>query len=253
MTISALRIKNLNVHYTTGQALQAVSLNIPLGSRTAIVGPNGAGKSTLFKSILGLQSHQVDELEILGQQQDLSKLIKQQVAYIPQVASVNWQFPASVFDIVMMGRYPHSQDWLKRPNQTDQAIVLESLETMQLLDLQDRQIHQLSGGQRQRVFIARALAQKAQLYLMDEPLAGIDSQTEEIIMSTLQGFQAQGKTAIVIHHDFHTLARYFDEMVWLNQTVIAAGPISQTLTPDNYAQTYRTQANPYFTSLGGLE
>lgn len=240
MTEFAVSVDHLSVSYNAVEALKDVSLSIPKGSITAIVGPNGAGKSTLFKSLLHLEKRQKGQVTLLGQSSQLSDLIAEKVAYIPQASQVNWQFPATVFEIVLMGRYPHITNWLKRPNEEDKAIVRQSLERLGIWDLKDRQISELSGGQRQRVFIARALAQEAVLYLMDEPLAGIDISTEDIIMSLLKEFQAEGKTTVVIHHDLHTLENYFDYLVWLNQSVVDHGYIQDVLTKENYQRTYRT-------------
>lgn len=240
MTEFAVSVDHLSVSYNAVEALKDVSLSIPKGSITAIVGPNGAGKSTLFKSLLHLEKRQKGQVTLLGQSSQLSDLIAEKVAYIPQASQVNWQFPATVFEIVLMGRYPHITNWLKRPSEEDKTIVRQSLERLGIWDLKDRQISELSGGQRQRVFIARALAQEAVLYLMDEPLAGIDISTENIIMSLLKEFQAEGKTTVVIHHDLHTLENYFDYLVWLNQSVVDHGYIQDVLTKENYQRTYRT-------------
>lgn len=238
----AVRTNNLEVHYNQVVVLEATTVAIPKGSRCAIVGPNGAGKSTLFKSLLGFEKARSGTVEILGQSENLSQVIATKVAYIPQSSQVNWQFPATVFDIVMMGRYPHIKNCLKRPSSKDKEIVFKSLEKMDLLNLQERQISELSGGQRQRVFIARALAQEAELYLMDEPLAGIDIKTEEMIMTILKEFQEHGKTSVVIHHDLTTLETYFDHLVWLNRGIVASGALSDVLTQENYQKTYQSSA-----------
>lgn len=240
MSDVAVSVNDLTVFYGSVQALSHVTLTIPKGSITAIVGPNGAGKSTFFKSLLQLEKRVSGDIALLGQTEQLERVIAQKVAYIPQASQVNWQFPATVFDIVLMGRYPHIKHWLKRPSSSDKAITRQALERLGLWDLRDRQISDLSGGQRQRVFVARALAQEAELYLMDEPLAGIDIQTESIIMELLKEFQREGKTTLVVHHDLHSLSRYFDYLIWLNQTVVASGDLATTLTNDNYQATYRT-------------
>lgn len=240
MSDLAISVKNLSVSYASVQALRDVIVDIPKGSIAAIVGPNGAGKSTFFKSLLNLENKTNGQISLLGQTEDLSSLIAQKVAYIPQASQVNWQFPATVFDIVLMGRYPHIKGFFKRPSQADKVLAQQALERLGLWELRNRQISALSGGQRQRVFIARALAQEAELYLMDEPLAGIDIQTEAIIMDLLKEFQDEGKTTVVVHHDLHSLERYFDYLIWLNQTVLASGSLSSTLTAENYQKTYRT-------------
>lgn len=237
---TAITIKGLSVSYQSTVALKDLNLIIPKGSRTAVVGPNGAGKSTLFRSILQLETLNEGNIAIFGEKGQGLKRTMNKIAYIPQTTQVNWQFPATVFDIVLMGRYPLISHWLKRPRQKDKEATLQALEKMDLLDLRKRQIDQLSGGQRQRVFLARAIAQEAELYLMDEPLAGVDIKTEQKIMDILYDFQAEGKTSVVIHHDIQSLATYFDYLVWLNKKVIAQGPIEQVLTRDNYQRTYHS-------------
>lgn len=224
--------------YGAVAALEDVTVAIPAGTRTAILGPNGAGKSTFMKALLGLEKLQKGQIELLGQTGNLEKTITQQVAYIPQSSYVNWQFPATVFEIVLMGRYAHRKGLFKLPTKLDKELTERALERMNLQDLRHRQIEQLSGGQRQRVFIARALVQGADLYLMDEPLAGVDQLTETIIMDTLKEFQAEGKTSIVIHHDLTSVGRYFDHLVWLNRHVVASGAMAETLTTHYYQQTY---------------
>lgn len=248
---SALELTNVSVNYGSVSALEGVHLTIPQGSRTAIVGPNGAGKSTLMKSILGLETLRSGKISLLGKEENLAKLIQQKVAYIPQSSQVNWQFPATVFEIVLMGRFAHIKGILKRPSKLDKEIAQAALEKMNLQDLAHRQIDQLSGGQRQRVFIARALAQEAELYLMDEPLAGIDRLTETIIMDTLKEFQKEGKTSIVIHHDLTSLSTYFDYLVWVNRRVIASGSMESTLTTEHYQEAYGVVDRIFLSKEGG--
>lgn len=235
---SVLKMEDVTLSYGQVSALDKIHLEIPRGSRTAIVGPNGAGKSSLMKAILGLEPVTTGQITLLGETEHLPQVIAQKVAYIPQSSQVNWQFPATVFEIVLMGRFAHVNGFLKRPSREDKAIAEAALEKMNLQDLRHRQIDQLSGGQRQRVFIARALAQEAELYLMDEPLAGIDRLTETIIMDTLKEFQDEEKTSIVIHHDLSSLESYFDHLVWLNRKIVASGPLSEVLTAANYQATY---------------
>ena len=242
----ALKVENVNLTYAGSQvqALENVSFSLPLGCRAALVGPNGAGKSSLMKAILGLEKGVVGKIELLGQSENIAQLIEKKVAYIPQSSQVNWAFPARVFEIVLMGRFSHSKGILKRPSKLDKELAEAALERMNLQDLLNRQIDELSGGQQQRVFIARALCQEAECYLMDEPLAGIDSLTETIIMDTLKEFQEEGKTSLVIHHDLSTLNQYFDYLIWLNRTIIAAGPLHEVLTDQAYQATYGL-GNPF--------
>lgn len=241
----ALKLEHVDLSYGTVSALEDVSLTIPQQTRTAIVGPNGAGKSSLMKAILGLETVTSGRIELLGESGNIAQIVEKKVAYIPQSSRVNWNFPATVFEIVLMGRYAHINNILKRPSRLDKEIVDAALEKMNLQEVRNRQIDQLSGGQRQRVFIARSLAQEAELYFMDEPLAGIDQLTETIIMDTLKEFQAQGKTSIVIHHDLSTLSIYFDHLVWLNRGIVDAGPLSEVLTENNYQKTYGVQAQTF--------
>lgn len=241
---TAITIKGLSVSYQSTLALDDLELSIPEGSRTAIVGPNGAGKSTLFKSILQLEKPKTGDITLFGEENKQHTEVLTKIAYIPQANQVNWQFPATVFDIVLMGRYPLIRNWLKRPQKKDKEAALQALDKLDLLDLRHRQINQLSGGQRQRVFLARALAQEADLYLMDEPLAGVDIKTEQKIMDILCDFQEAGKISVVIHHDIQSLATYFDYLVWLNKKTIDQGPINQVLTRKNYQRTYQSLSQP---------
>lgn len=241
---TAITIKGLSVSYQSTLALDNLELSIPEASRTAIVGPNGAGKSTLFKSILQLEKPKTGDITLFGEESQQHTNVLTKIAYIPQANQVNWQFPATVFDIVLMGRYPLIRHWLKRPQKKDKEAALKALDKLDLLDLRHRQIDQLSGGQRQRVFLARALAQEADLYLMDEPLAGVDIKTEQKIMDILCDFQEEGKTSVVIHHDIQSLATYFDYLIWLNKKAIDQGPINQVLTKKNYQRTYQSLSQP---------
>lgn len=237
----ALIVEDMQVSYGDKQVLDHVTIQLETGSCCAVVGPNGAGKSTLFKAILCLEKSSYSRLRLLGREEDLRRVIRDLVAYIPQAKEVNWSFPVRVYDVVMMGRFSKQKGFLKKPSVLDKEIVESALETMGLKDLKNRQIDQLSGGQQQRVFIARALAQEACLYIMDEPLAGVDIKTEEVIMDTLKSFQNQGKTSLVIHHDLSSLKKYFNHLIWLNRTVIASGELDRVLTLENYRATYQTQ------------
>lgn len=229
---------HVTVSYANHIALTDVNLTIPTGIRSVIIGPNGAGKSTLIKSILQLQKIQSGQIKLFNQTTNLKKIIQTQVAYIPQAESINSQFPATVFDVVLMGRYPYITNFLKRPSKVDKQLVEQALEIMQISDLKDRHITQLSGGQKKRVFIARAIVQEAELFILDEPLAAVDISTEKIIMDTLKQFQHEGKTSIVIHHDLNTVSNYFDYVVWLNKTVIGQGSVKDTFTTKLYQETY---------------
>jgi manganese/zinc/iron transport system ATP- binding protein len=224
-----VKVEDLTMAYHDKPVLWDNDVNIIENTRTAIIGPNGAGKSTLLKGILGLQKTLSGTVEIMGKS---VKQVHKKIAYIPQSNSVNWDFPTTALDVVLMGRYVHL-GWIKRPGKKDIEIAKNALYKMGMQDYAKRQISQLSGGQKQRVFIARAIAQNAEIYFMDEPLAGVDKNTEKVIIDFLKDSQKQGKTSIVIHHDLNTLADYFDYLVILNKRIIAQGKMSKTLTQAN--------------------
>ncbi|MDO5725822.1 MAG: metal ABC transporter ATP-binding protein [Tissierellia bacterium] len=224
-----VKVEDMTIAYHDKPVLWDNDVDIYENSITAIIGPNGAGKSTLIKGILGLQKTLSGEVSIMGKD---FKSVQNQIAYIPQASSVNWDFPTTVLDVVLMGRYVHL-GWIKRPRQKDKEIALKALETIGMSEFKDRQISQLSGGQRQRVFIARAIAQDAKIYFMDEPLAGVDKKTEGVIIDFLKSQQSIGKTAIVVHHDLNTIKQYFDHIVILNKRVIAQGTVEEAFTKEN--------------------
>lgn len=229
MSQPIIQVRDLTMAYHDKPVLWDIDLDIPANSKTAIIGPNGAGKSTMIKGILGLESTLSGEVLIAGQK---VKDILKNISYIPQASSVNWNFPTTVEDVVLMGRYVHL-GWIKRPSKKDKEVALAALDEIGMIDFRDRQISQLSGGQRQRVFIARAIAQQADIYFMDEPLAGVDKRTEAVIIDFLNRSQAEGKTSIVVHHDLNTLPLYFDYLVILNKQLIASGPMETTFTNEN--------------------
>ncbi len=231
---TAIDLKNITVTYNNTTALEDISLEIPQGRLVGIVGPNGAGKSTLLKAIMGLCRLSSGSISILGK--PFNK-IYQKLAYVPQRASVDWDFPINVYDVVMMGRYGHL-GWFGRPGKKDKEIVLDALKKVDMLELKDRHISELSGGQQQRVFLARALAQEAEIYLLDEPFSGVDAKTENAILDILKELCDTGKTVIVVHHDLNTVSAYFNWVVLLNKKLIAVGPIKETLTPENVQKTY---------------
>lgn len=249
MQKSVITLENVNLNYGQVHALKNITLAIPKGSRTVVLGPNGAGKSSLVKAILQLEKINSGQITLNCQPISL-KQISQTIAYVPQSTLMNTQFPATVFDLVLMGRFASNKTFFKRPTTQDKIIALEALERMQLLDLKDRQITELSGGQKQRVLIARAIAQQADIYILDEPLAGVDVVSEQIIMNTLKEFQQAGKTSITIHHDLNTVQNYFDYVVWINQTVIADGPLAQVFNQEMYQQTYRLASDTLFFKKG---
>lgn len=223
-----IEVEDLTIAYNDKPVIWDNDIKIIKNSITAIIGPNGAGKSTLLKGILGLIKPLSGSIKIKGQ--SFNEVYKD-IAYIPQATSVNWDFPTTVFDVVLMGRYVHL-GWIKRPTKKDKELAIKALEKIGMLDFKDRQIKELSGGQRQRVFIARAICQDAEIYFMDEPLAGVDKKTEKIIMEFLKESQKQGKTSIVVHHDLSTVKEYFDYIVVLNKQIIATGKVSEVFNED---------------------
>lgn len=229
MKDTVISVKNLTIAYNDKPVLWDNNIDFVKNSITAIVGPNGAGKSTLLKGILGLKKILSGKIEIEGKN---LKDLKKEIAYIPQSSSVNWDFPTTVFDVVLMGRYVHC-GWIKRPNKIDKKKALDAIEKIGLSQYRDRQISQLSGGQKQRVFIARAIASDANIYFMDEPLAGVDKKTEGIIMEFLRDSQKMGKTSIVVHHDLNTIKKYFDHLVIINKRIIAQGLVNNVFTSEN--------------------
>lgn len=229
---SWITVEDMTIAYDHQPVLWDVDVAIPANSRTAIIGPNGAGKSTLLKGMLELLPRMSGLVNYFGQD---FKDIYSKIAYVPQSNQVNWDFPTTVEDVVLMGRYVHL-GWFKRPQKVDRYIAQGALERMGMLAYADRQISQLSGGQKQRVFLARAIAQEADIYMMDEPFTGVDVTTEQVIVDYLQDMQMEGKTSIVVHHNLNTLAAYFDYLVILNKQVVDMGPMSDTLNADNLSR-----------------
>ncbi|GJL84766.1 MAG: zinc ABC transporter ATP-binding protein [Micavibrio sp.] len=232
-----LSVKNLSVHYHLQDepALSDVSYEAAPGHLTAIIGPNGAGKSTFLKAVMGLIPY-TGEVKVFGQP---LKDQKHKIAYMPQRSSVDWDFPISALDVAAMGLYGQI-GFMRRVTKQHKTEALSYLDQVDMADYADRQIGQLSGGQQQRVFLARTLAQNADLYFMDEPLAGVDITTEKIIISILEKLKKDGKTILVVHHDLQSVGNFFDKALLLNQTKIAEGPAKKVLTPDNLAKAYKT-------------
>lgn len=233
----SIKVDGLSVSYDRKRVLSNIYLNIEAGYVYGVIGPNGAGKSTLFKSILGLIDPNAGDIEVLGK--DITD-VRKKVAYVPQRDEVDWQFPATVYDIVNMGRYPF-KSLFDRLNKKDHEIAMESMELVGITHLKDRQIGALSGGQQQRVFIARALCQQADVFLLDEPFVGIDITTEETIIKILKELAAQGKTLLVVHHDLSTVEDYFHKVILLNQRLLAYGDTRTIFTQENVAKTYGAQ------------
>lgn len=231
---SPLEVDDLTVAYDRRPVIWDVEFSIPEGSLVGIVGPNGAGKSTLLKAIMDLTPRASGRTSVFGQPYRRSR---HRVGYVPQRESVDWDFPVSALDVVTMGLYGQI-GWCLPVGRRYKSKALAALERVGLLDLAQRQISQLSGGQQQRTFLARALVQDADLYLMDEPFAAVDAATEKAIVEILRGMKNDGKTAVVIHHDLQTVPEYFDYVILLNMRVVAHGPVEQVFTTDNLQATY---------------
>lgn len=231
MSNAIIKVEDITVTYDVKPVIWDIDTEFTKGKITAIVGPNGAGKSTLVKAIMGIIKSLSGSVSVLT-----NRGVKD-IAYVPQSGSVDWDFPATVEDIVLMGRYGHI-GWFKKPGKIDKQIAASMIEKVGMSDFKDRQIRQLSGGQQQRVFLARALAQEAEIYILDEPLKGVDAKTEKVLMQLLRELSDNGKTVIAVHHDLSTVATYFDEVALVNVKLIAHGPVETTFTPENIKNTF---------------
>ena len=234
MSAPALEIHDMTVAYQRRPVLWDIDLEMPEGQLVGIVGPNGAGKTTLIKAVLGLVPLASGKVEIYGKPYEEQRHL---IGYVPQRESVDWDFPVTVQDVILMGTYGRL-GWFRRPGRAERELASKCLEQVGLTPLAQRQIRQLSGGQQQRVFLARALAQDAQVYFMDEPFAGVDAATESAIFELLRDLRARGKTVFVVHHDVQTVNKYFDQVILLNMRLVASGPVKTTFTNDNLQQTY---------------
>ncbi|MCI5083110.1 MAG: metal ABC transporter ATP-binding protein [Saprospiraceae bacterium] len=230
----AVEFHDLTVSYDKKPVLWNIDMTLPKGALIGIIGPNGAGKSTLIKSAMGLLPLSSGYVRIFDKALDD---VRRWVSYVPQRETVDWDFPTSVLDVVLMGRYARL-GLLARPKKEDKEIAMNCLQKVGMEAYSKRQISQLSGGQQQRVFLARALAQEADLYFMDEPFAGVDAATESAILEVLQELTAQGKTVIVVHHDLQSAAEFFDWIILLNMRLIASGPIDQVFTNEYLQEAY---------------
>lgn len=232
--IPAIEVSDLTVTYDRQPVLRDINLSLPEGHLIAVLGPNGAGKSTLLKAIMGILPLASGEILIQGKPLEMRR---SKVGYVPQRGSVDWDFPTNALDVVLMGRYGRLR-LFQRPRRVDREIALECLDKVGMSVYAKRQISQLSGGQQQRVFLARALAQEADIYMMDEPFAGVDAATERAIVDLLHELRESGRTVICVHHDLQTVTQYFDHVVLLNLRLIAAGPTSQAFTRESLRDTY---------------
>lgn len=231
-TENAVEVSSLTVAYDSKPVLSNIDLELPRGMLTAVMGPNGAGKTTLIKAMLGLipkVEGQISFPNVCGR--------KATIGYVPQSESIDWDFPVSVLDVVTMGCYGRL-GWVKRPTRADRDFAMAMLKKTGMEKYAKRQISQLSGGQQQRTFIARALAQRADIYLMDEPFKGVDSDTEKSIILLLKELRSEGKTVVAVHHDLSTVNDYFDWVTLINMRVVANGEVKKVFTDENLSLTY---------------
>ncbi|WP_236979761.1 metal ABC transporter ATP-binding protein [Membranihabitans maritimus] len=243
----AVEAHNITVAYDRQPVLWEVDFEMNEGNIIGIIGPNGSGKTTLIKTLMGVITPDSGYVEVFGAE---INRVRDQIAYVPQRESVDWDFPASVYDVVMMGRF-RKNNLFHRSNTNDRKIVRESIEKVGMTPYINRQIGQLSGGQQQRVFLARSLAQEADIYFMDEPFVGVDAATESAILELMTTMKNLGKTLIIVHHDLQTVSEYFDEVLLLNTRVIDYGPVNSVLTDDNLKAAYGGQLN-VLTKVGDL-
>ena len=232
--LPAVEVHDLTVAYHEKPVLWDIDLRVPAGVLMGVVGPNGAGKTTLIKAMLGLVRPVSGRVLIHGQPYQADK---RSVGYVPQRGSVDWDFPTTVFDVVLMGTYGQV-GWFRRPGAIHRELARDALDRVEMLGYSNRQISQLSGGQQQRVFLARALVQQAPVYFMDEPFQGVDAVTERAIVQILQELRSQGRTVLVVHHDLATVGEYFDQVTILNVRKIASGPTAEAFTPKNLQAAY---------------
>ena len=233
----ALAVENITVSYHGRSAIEAIDLTLERGNILGIIGPNGAGKSTLLKAILNLISIDSGSIKIFG---GSLKENRNRIAYVPQRNQYDWDFPIHVMDAVLIGTYP-SLGIFKRPKKSDKAWALECLEKVGLAQYANRQIGELSGGQQQRVFLARALAQKADLFFLDEPFVGIDMASEGMIVKLLKDLRDEGKTVVVVHHDLSKAKEYFDELLLLNKQLVQFGRPAEVLRPEVMRKAYESE------------
>ena len=231
---AAIEVESLTVSYGAVPALLDVSLSVPAGELTGVIGPNGSGKSTLIKALLGFVRPDFGSVRLFGESIEKAK---GRVAYVPQRGSVDWDFPVTVREVARMGRYGKAP-WWKGLSREDQRVADEALEMVRMTPYADRQIGQLSGGQQQRVFMARAMAQGADILLLDEPFAGVDAATERAILEVLEDTKASGRTLLVVHHDLATAGEYFDTLILLKQRLFAYGQPADVLHPELLSEVY---------------
>lgn len=231
--VPALTLTDVGVSYGDVRACEGISFSVPQGVVAGLVGPNGAGKSTAMKAAVDLVAHS-GQAQFFGQPLDK---VRKRIGYMPQSAEVDWDYPITVEQVVAMGRYP-ALGWFKRMGSHDREVVAGALKHVGLSDVAKRQISELSGGQRRRVFLARILAQEPDLYLMDEPFAGVDVASEHVIHHVLKNLRKAGKTVVMVHHDLSTVSKLCDEVTIINRSVVATGPTAESFTKENVKQAF---------------
>lgn len=231
-----ISVENLSVSYYGNEVVSKISFKVGPGTLVGIIGPNGAGKSTMIKGLLDLIPK--DSGNVLVDGMSIKDKCKE-IAYVPQRSDLDWDFPINVFETVLMGTYP-SLGLFKKPGDKEKKLVLECLKRVDMLDYKDQQIGELSGGQQQRVFLARALAQEADLFFLDEPFVGIDVASENRIVAILRELKAENKTIFVVHHDLSKVEAYFDEMILMNKELIDAGPVSKVFNFETMSKAYES-------------
>ena len=246
MSANAITVNELTVAYDGVTAIKDVDFAVRAEKLTAIVGPNGAGKSTLIKALLGLIPTRTGSISCFG---TLPKQYRKNISYVPQRAQIDWEFPANVFDVVAMGLYGEL-GLLRRFSSAHKDRVHSALTDVDMADFAARQISQLSGGQQQRVFLARSIIQDAELILLDEPFGGIDAKSEAVIVDILRSQKQNGKSIVAVHHDLSTVKDYFDDIILLNKTVTAFGPVNDVFTKSNIEKTYGVSNLDFLTGRG---
>jgi ABC-type Mn2+/Zn2+ transport system ATPase subunit len=231
----ALSVKNLNVSYHGDEAIRNISFSLESGNLVGVIGPNGAGKSTLLKSFLNLIPKDKGDIQIFDRS---VRDIRKKIAYVPQRSEIDWDFPITVVDAVLIGAYPNL-GLFKRPGKPEKVWAHQCLEKVGMTEYRNRQIGELSGGQQQRVFLARALAQKAEMYFLDEPFVGVDLGSEETIIQILKELRDTGKTVVVVHHDLTKANTYFNKLILLNKELIGYGSVEEVFRPDLLAKAYK--------------
>ena len=237
-----IEVEDLQVSYYGNTAIKDVNFSFDGGKLIGILGPNGAGKSTMLKAIIGLIPTDKGTVRLSGQAIDD---VRKEIAYVPQRSNIDWDFPIEVKETVLLGTFP-KLGLFHRPGKKEQELARECLDKVGMTEFANRQIGELSGGQQQRVFMARALAQKAEFFFLDEPFVGIDVSSEEIIMDILKELRKEGKIVLIVHHDLSKVSSYFDDIILLNKKMIASGPVSEVFTAENLSVAYERPIDANF-------